>query len=466
MPPCARRSRSTSRLALAAIVATLAPCAAARGQTTPPFQLELSTPDNAAFSILGVSPAQIERPTTPKALSLSLLAAATDDANLIPNEYAVAAAPFWMRPNRLTIDQYVRPSVGQSLAQTFTISFATTPSSGNTDVGLGFSTSPLAGHGSAAMADALAILSAAHARYLAADGLLDVLSEIVKARSLERLGNSPARAVLQRFIDHPTAEPLQRFLEQRYEELLASVVADRLMERVADPAKVATAKANALRAAKATLDDAVDTLFASDPLPFIPGIDPTIVAYRALGQLLPSIGAMRTSAEASMKTVVSDVHAEDKLRMGWMLGVSAAFASRVPNDEFTGGRYLRNAFWITPAYRHEATHVEVIGLVKWTQRNAAEGPDLFDFGARAIKQGERTSAGAEFLGRSPRSSGDTSPLTQRLTVNADYRVAGTAFVTFAFGKDFADPSAGKPTGGLVSILGVSIGLSKNPSVGQ
>ena len=466
MRPCARRSRSTSRLALAAIVATLAPCAAAQGQTTPPLQLELSTPDNTAFSILGVSPTQIERPTTPKALSLSLLAAATDDTNLMPNKYAVAAAPFWMRPNRLTIDQYVRPTIGQSLAQTFTISFATTPASGNTDVGLGFSTSPLAGHGSAAMADALARLSAAQASYLAADGLVEVLTEIVHARSVERLGNSPARAALQRFIDRPTPEPIQSFLEQRYEELFTSVVADPALSRIVDPARVTSAKKTALSSGKRALSEAVETLFASDPLPFLAGLDPTVVAYRALGQLLPSINAMKTSADASMKTVVNGVNAEDKLRMGWMLGVSAAFASRVPNDEFTGGRYLRNAFWVTPAYRHEATHVEVIGLVKWTQRDAAEGPDLFDFGARVIKQGERTSGGAEFLGRSARSSGGTSPLTQRLTANVDYRVAGTAFVTFAFGKDFADPSAGKPTGGLVSILGVSIGLSKNPSVGQ
>jgi len=43
-------------------------------------------------------------------------------------------------------------------------------------------------------------------------------------------------------------------------------------------------------------------------------------------------------------------------------------------------------------------------------------------------------------------------------------VAERVFVTAAFGKDFADPSAGRPKGGLISVLGVTIGLSKNPTV--
>src|SRR5689334_7304667 len=88
-------------LAMAAVTPSLA-----YAQTTPAFELDLSTPDVPAFTILGVAPTQIERPLTPRALALSLLAAATDDQNLIPNQYALAASPFWMRPNKLTIAQY------------------------------------------------------------------------------------------------------------------------------------------------------------------------------------------------------------------------------------------------------------------------------------------------------------------------------------------------------------------------
>ena len=467
-------------LAVAAVTPRLA-----WGQTAPAFELDLSTPDVPAFTILGVAPTQIERPLTPRALALSLLAAATDDQNLIPNQYALAASPFWMRPNRLNIAQYVHPTVQQSLAQTFTFSFATAPAASDTDIGVGLSASPWAGHGSAALASALERLMAIDARYLAADGLVSVLTDIVNAKSLEPLGTSPLRPVLQSFIDRPNPDALTDFLQRRYEELFTSVVPDAALNGIVNQAAVEEAKKNALASTKRSLATAVDTLFASDPLPLLsgpvgdllrhvpeaPADNPSlvearrIIAFRALAQIIPPVTLLRSAAETSMKATVADVHSEDKLRIGWMLGVAGAFASRVPNDAFTGGRQLRWALWVSPAYRHEAAHVEVIGVLKWIQRAAAEGADLFDFGARVVKQAGRAAVSAEFLERSERSS-ESAPMTQRLSANLDYKIVDKAFVTVAFGKDFADPSAGKPKGGIVSILGFSIGLSKNPAVGQ
>jgi hypothetical protein len=454
-------------------------------QTPPPFELDLSTPDVPAFTILGVAPTPTERPLTPRALALSLLGAATDDENLIPNKYALVAAPFWMRPNKLTIADYFRPTVRESLAQTFTFSLATTPVSSNTDIGVGLSVSPWAGHGSAAFADALASLQAINARYLAADGLVALLTEIANGKSLDPLGTSPLRPVLQGFIDRPNAEALKDFLQRRYEELFTSVVPDPALKGIVDPDAIAQQKKTALATAKRALGTAVDTLFASDPLPVLSGPvgdllrhvpeAPTdsksiqearsIIAYRVLAQVIPPVALLKSSAETAMKASVAEVHSEDKLRMGWMLGVAGAFASRVPNDAFTGGQQLRWAFWASPAYRNEAVHVEIIGIVKWIQRDVVEGPDLFDFGARVVKQAGRTAVSAEFLGRTERAD-ETAPVTQRLTANVDYKIVDKAFVTVAFGKDFADPSAGKPKGGIVSILGFSIGLSKNPTVGQ
>ena len=135
----------------------LAAAAVVHGQTPakPAFELNLSTPDVPAFTILGISPTQIERPTTPKAFGLSLLSAPKEGANLIPNNYAVVLAPYWMRHAGVTINDYVRPGVRQSLVQTLTVSLATarsgavTPST-STDLGFGLSASPWAGHGSAA----------------------------------------------------------------------------------------------------------------------------------------------------------------------------------------------------------------------------------------------------------------------------------------------------------------------------
>jgi hypothetical protein len=456
----------------------------AQNAPKPSFDLDLSTPDVPAFTILGVAPTQIERPTTPKALGLSLLSSTTDSTNLIPNKYAVVAAPYWMQYASVTLDRYVRPDIRQSLMQTFTVSLATTPVSSNTDIGLGLSASPWAGHGSSAMADALVTLTAVDAKYSAAAGLFDVLNDIVNAKSLERLGTSPLRPGLQRFVDGPTPDLLKDFLEKRYEELFTSFVPNQAATKVIDAAALAKANAKALADAKKALNAAVDALFASDPLPLLAGPvgdllrhvpeAPTdaaslqkarnIIAYRVLSQVIPAAIALESAAETNMRAAVAGVRSEDKLRMGWMLGLAGAFASRVPNDGFTSGRQLRWALWAAPAYRDENTHLEIVGVVKWIQRDALEGPNLFDVGARVVKQAGKGTFSAELLGRSDRSSTGSTPVTQRATINVDYQIAEKAFVTAAFGKDFADPSAGKPKGGLLSVLGVTIGLSKNPSV--
>jgi hypothetical protein len=38
------------------------------------------------------------------------------------------------------------------------------------------------------------------------------------------------------------------------------------------------------------------------------------------------------------------------------------------------------------------------------------------------------------------------------------------FLTAAFGKDFADPRASQPKGGLISLLGINFGFGKKPSI--
>jgi hypothetical protein len=194
----------------------------AQSQPKPPFDLDFTAPDVPAFAILGVSPTQIERPTTPKALGLSLLSTTTDSTNLIPKDYSVVVAPYWMQHAAVTLGDYVRPGIQQSLLQTFTVSFATArvgaAEADTTDLGLGFSGSPWAGHGSAALARQLAGLYAQDARYFGADGLLGDLAPIVAAKSLDSLGASVSRPVLQRFIDNPSPDALKEFVTERYRQ--------------------------------------------------------------------------------------------------------------------------------------------------------------------------------------------------------------------------------------------------------
>lgn len=135
--------------------ALLAGCREARAQAdSTAIELEqLRTPTSPAFVILGISPTAVERPTTPRAFALSLVSAAAESDDLVPDNYAAEFAPYWLGPRReLTFEEYYHPTLLQALRQTFSVSFATNTVLRNNDslpaVGAGFRVSPFVGRAS------------------------------------------------------------------------------------------------------------------------------------------------------------------------------------------------------------------------------------------------------------------------------------------------------------------------------
>lgn len=87
---------------------------------------DLKTPSMPAFTVLGVAPIAIERPTTPRALGLSLLSVAGEEG--LPDSYAIEVAPYWLTPKPfLSFAERYNASVWQSVLQTFAVSIATAP---------------------------------------------------------------------------------------------------------------------------------------------------------------------------------------------------------------------------------------------------------------------------------------------------------------------------------------------------
>jgi hypothetical protein len=107
---------------------------------------DLAAPTSAAFVLLDVAPASVERPDNPKSFTLNLLNHLGASSGL-PKDYAMEVAPYWLtfHPN-LTFGAYQRPGPLQSIAQTFSVSIATAPLDEKTDadpgsrIGVGFRT--------------------------------------------------------------------------------------------------------------------------------------------------------------------------------------------------------------------------------------------------------------------------------------------------------------------------------------
>jgi len=87
---------------------------------------QLQVPSSPAFTILGISPNNIERPKNPTDFAFSL-GNATSGFTAIPKDYAVEFAPFWIfGKKKATFREFISNTPKNNMAQTFTVSIATT----------------------------------------------------------------------------------------------------------------------------------------------------------------------------------------------------------------------------------------------------------------------------------------------------------------------------------------------------
>jgi hypothetical protein len=90
---------------------------------------ELRVPSSPAFTMLGVAPTEVERPSTPRALALSLVSATERSGSGIPTDIAMEFTPYWWKSHPdLTFSQYYADDkgIGDTIAQTLAVSLGTT----------------------------------------------------------------------------------------------------------------------------------------------------------------------------------------------------------------------------------------------------------------------------------------------------------------------------------------------------
>lgn len=113
-----------------------------------PFS-SFGTPTSPAFTLLGVSALEVERPTTPADFAAKV-SNATEQFSALPQQFAIEAAPYWLF-SRSTFSwrSDVKRSPLTSMARTFNLSLGTAPigtaEAPVTGVAVGFSVSPFSG---------------------------------------------------------------------------------------------------------------------------------------------------------------------------------------------------------------------------------------------------------------------------------------------------------------------------------
>lgn len=93
---------------------------------------QLRPPASPAFELLGIAPASVAQPSTPRALAASILSSMQDQGGL-PRNLAMEVSPYWLRshPSFTFDDQFARGGFFHTLATTipesFSISVGSTP---------------------------------------------------------------------------------------------------------------------------------------------------------------------------------------------------------------------------------------------------------------------------------------------------------------------------------------------------
>lgn len=101
---------------------------------------KLTVPTSPAFSILDYEPSAVMRPTNVKSLATDVLNSFDKKGKLLMN-LGLEVAPYWLGSHpKLTMATYLKPNVGQTFLQSFSISAATVKDSvsGNNKLGAGF----------------------------------------------------------------------------------------------------------------------------------------------------------------------------------------------------------------------------------------------------------------------------------------------------------------------------------------
>lgn len=149
------------RVSILAAFAVLAGPRIALAQTEAPTLASLRTPPSPAFTVLGIEPSAVERPTTPSDVALSFVSKVRQGT--IPKDYAFEASPYWLvsQPD-LSWSSDVTRSVAESVARTMSLSLATaetgTAATPVTSLAVGVRTLLSSGHMTASTQRALAAL--------------------------------------------------------------------------------------------------------------------------------------------------------------------------------------------------------------------------------------------------------------------------------------------------------------------
>ena len=461
-----RRSRAAAGVAPLALIAAMAPGPGARADdadtivatpsevrqdadAVPEFD-KIRTPDSPAFTLLGVSPTQIERPNTPKELVVALGAFVSKDSLTIPEKLALEFSPYWIWSHpRLTLADYGRTD-WRNIYRNLTISVGTSTTTeaeidamtgmpvqvSNTDLAVGFRThlyqqeqrKPCAGR---------------------VEGLREKLLDVTNRTSLD-LSEAETERIEAELVDWNVLRDLLVKAVPLTPEEKAAVA-----RVAADPAEQAKTTAAIVEARRKVISKGEFTRAWKQSL--------DVAKLQAVLQARKEqLVASAKDELAQMDELFVKCAGLEAARHGLLWDLAGAGAGRFPDASVAARQWLAWALWTSVAWEVESGSVVALGRY---QRNKTAGAwDGFaDAGLRLLVSRKRYALSLEGIGRwhvQNAAPGEKAGY-YRLALAADYMVYDGSWLSVGFGKDFTASDAGS----LFTLANLKWGFGK-PAVNQ
>ncbi len=370
----------------------------------------LRAPQSPAFTILGLNPTEIEKPSDPSDLIFSL-GNATNSFTSLPESYALEFSPAWLIKNNRSVKDFIEkqelPFWQNAIFSVATTTNKNPDSSQYKSMGLGFKTSLFRGK---------------------------VAPEFEKQRQeLQKLVS----------IYHGKIAPAKTNFEETNSDYIK--INTRIIE----------------------LRD-LDSLTGEEEIE----LKSLTLERRELLKSFDQFYHDTLSSDVldKMKKIVSEL---DFKRYGWKVDFAMALKLDFPSESFTYSLVPKWSWWLTSGYESKSGF-SILTLVRYNEYPQKlmldENDEItfktvgdLDFGIRLLlEKFNKLTLSTEAIKRLPIAQSDDQ-ITQRYDINMTYELTENKLLTFTFGKDFEGVEY--RDGNLLAILNLALGFgNKRPIV--
>jgi len=374
----------------------------------------LTVPNSPAFNLLEISPAAVDRPTTPNDFAVSF-ANASNNFSVLPRNYAIEFLPISFFPKsknsyaKFTNDAKYVTKWNQKLWNTFSQTFQVSVGLSNTDsvqttmpnfvktrAGLGFKFSLIRGKIDTSFKDYKKSIEGIRSQLIVLHTIVDQKWEIYKQTDMGYL-----------------------FLSAQRDTLIAELIRIKTNNVLTDAEKaekslLVTKRFDELNALKSFVEEEYKT------------------------KMLKADSSSLVFAAQALKKQIEQIKFK---RYGWLLDFAGGMVVGFRNDDFQNSVLQQYAFWLNGGYAFDkgfsfmgvARYSNVLNVLIDPEGNATDKA-YYDFGGKIEFQtnDNKFAVNGEIIDR----VSANAPLL-RYTFNASYQVGRNQALTFSVGKAFA-----------------------------